>query len=201
MQRYLTIKNLLFLTTVTIIVYVIAVILKALNPVLPKIISSNPVNNFANMTAVDPIILKFDIPVSGNNITISSTPTESWGVSQIDALTISLNHSQYLLSNANYSIMISYKGKQIGTLDFKTVGGGADPRYYQKIQTTIDKDYPIGTKLPYDTPSYRVVYSAPLTLEITLKSPSISRDQAIADIKAWVASVGGDAAAHQYVVK
>ncbi len=201
MQKYLTIKNLFLLTAVTIIAYVIAVVLKALNPVLPKIISSNPANNSANVTAVDSIILKFDIPVSGNRLAISSTPTESWQINQVDTQEVSLNHSQYLLSNTNYSIVISYKGKQIGALDFKTLGGGADPRYYQQIQATIDHDYPLGIKLPYETAQYRVVYSAPMTLEITIKNPNISSTDAITDIKTWVTSVGGDAAAHQYVVK
>jgi hypothetical protein len=131
---------------------------------------------------------------------ISSVPEENWNVSQTDTQTLSLGHSQYLKSNTSYLINIIYKTKPLTSLAFITAGGQADPRYYQQVQADLSSKYPLATYTPYDTPLYRVVYSAPMTLEITLKSPTISRAQAISDIKSWVTSIGGDASSHQYVI-
>lgn len=200
MSKFLTIKNLLILTIGMVFILTIISFSQALHPRLPMAVSSIPTSNSKGNSTILPITMKFDVPVSASDFTITSMPEENWNTAQHDSQTLTFNHSQYLKSNTSYTLSLIYKSKPLTSLTFTTAGGEADPRYYQQIQSDLNTKYPLAKYTPYDTPSYHVVYSAPLTLEITIKSAGISRDQAIADIRAWVASVGGDVAGHQYVI-
>ncbi len=68
------------------------------------------------------------------------------------------------------------------------------------MKDELARDYPLAQKLPYSTPDYRVVYSSPMTLEITLKNSNLTSVEVIDEIKSWVTKNGGDVANHKYVI-
>jgi hypothetical protein len=194
-------KNfLLALSICTLSLFVFAVLYKP-TPPLPKLIASTPIFNAVNVPVTDPIGLKFDRAIDPSQLFLHSTPPEEWAIqSGSDVSAIVAKPKQFLEAKSGYVISIDYNGRNVATLRFTTIPQQGDPRYTQQVLQEVDRDYPLAKFTPYDTPGYHVVYSAPLTLQITLKSSVIKRDQAISDIVSWVTSVGGDASAHQYLI-
>jgi methionine-rich copper-binding protein CopC len=192
-----------FFTILSVIVFIFLIfsLFYKPKPALPKIISSLPSANSTSVLVTDPIQLKFDQPVDPSLLTVSSNPPEVWAIQSGDDNTIAtLKSKQYLRAETPYSLSILYHNQPTFTLNFKTIPQQGDPRYTQGVLQEMSHDYPLAKFTPYETTQYLVVYSSPMTLEITLKSPNIPHDQAISDIRAWVTSVGGDATAHQYVI-
>lgn len=169
------------------------------NP-LPKIISTAPPMGAVDISTVKPIEIAFDSPIDENQISVLSLPPSTWTINSKGGNIAVLMPDKYLTLNTKYSLDIRYANKTIYTLTFMTADGQGDPSYYQKVQDLMSREYPLATSLPYKTPSLRVVYSSPLTLEISLLAPGITADEATQEIKAWVTREGGDAAKHQYKV-
>lgn len=163
------------------------------------IISSVPANDSQNASVFDPIKITFNQTVDPADLSVISVPAEDWTVSSNTQDSVSLNHKVYLRVATNYKLTISYKGSVLGILNFETVKSQNDPRQLQNLQSELNRDYPLASLTPYETADYRVVYSAPLTLEIDLKS-SISSEDAISQIKSWVKTNGVDPDTHKYVV-
>lgn len=167
------------------------------------IVSSLPKNN-SNITNVNTsIILEFNQKINLDNIKLTITPEESLTLTQIENTKVVIDFDKPLQINSKYSVLIFYKEKQIDQLFFTTNISSDiqyDARFLEEVQKNMDNKYPIIAKTPYNNSLYRVVYSAPLTLEITLKNPNITTEKAISDIRTWVESVGGDATAHKYII-
>jgi hypothetical protein len=200
MKKLLNKKVLIILSIVTLLFLIFSLFYKP-RPPLPKLLSSLPTQGSQKVLVTDVIQLKFDEGVDPSLLTANSNPPEDWSLQTGNDSTIAVAKSKQLLRvETAYSLSILYGGQLVSTLNFKTIPQQGDPRYTQQVIQEMARDYPLAKFIPYDTPLYRVVYSAPMTLEITLKSPTISRAQAISDIKSWVTSIGGDASAHQYVI-
>ncbi|KKU13357.1 MAG: hypothetical protein UX21_C0047G0001, partial [Microgenomates group bacterium GW2011_GWC2_45_8] len=84
---------------------------------------------------------------------------------------------------------------------FTTKPTQTDQIILDQIHAELKDKYPLANKTPYTTPEYRVIYSAPLTLEITLKTGALAPDAAISQIQLWVKNNGLDPSTHQYLVK
>ncbi|MEI8232386.1 MAG: Ig-like domain-containing protein [bacterium] len=168
--------------------------------ITPTLLSSIPVDKATKVSVFEPLSFTFDQNLLPNLVTINSIPEESWDIEQEGPNKIILNHKKFLIVNQSYVVSVYYNKKLASTITFTTKAEQNDPRYLQTVQTTMDRDYPIAVKLPYSTDSYRVVYSAPMILEISLKNENITPEKAFSDIRAWVTSVGGDASAHKYII-
>ena len=168
-----------------------------------NLISTYPVKD-SNLTNLNsPILLEFNQKINLADFKFEVTPTETFSSEQNGDTKITLKPNKTLQINKKYSLVITHKNKQVETLSFTTNASKDtqyDARFNQDIQNELDTQYPLIAKTPYTTSLYRVVYSAPMTLEITIKNPEISSMEAINDIKSWVTSVGGDADAHKYVI-
>ncbi len=169
-------------------------------PSLPAIITSSPGNHTTEASVFGPIIIVFNQPIVASDVTATSVPEELWSIQQKDANTIELDHQLYLRVASDYTVTINEKGQIVGTISFTTAHEQNDPRYLQGLQSDLDKNYPLSQFTPYETALYRVVYSAPLTLEIDLKSDTLDQATAISQIKSWVQSHGIDPATHAYTV-
>jgi len=168
--------------------------------ITPTLLSSTPIEKSTKASVFDPLKFTYDQPVLLSKIKATSIPEENWNIEQDSPTSIILTHKRFLLTNQPYVVNIYYNDKLANTLSFTTKAEQNDPRYLQTVQATMDRDFPLALKLPYSTDSYRVVYSAPMTLEISIKNPNILPDKATSDIKSWVTSVGGDASAHKYII-
>lgn len=201
MKKFFNKKTILILLAITLVAVVVSFVYKPVNP-LPKVISSSITTNTTKVNYFDPIQLKLDQSISPAKISVKSVPEELWDITSAegDPTTILLNHTQYFRVNTNYSLTIFYDNQQISVLTFKTAPQQNDPRYVQEVNNEMARDYPLATKVPYETNNYSVVYSLPLTLEITLKNFDLSEDEAIAEVKSWVTKNGGNSAAHKYVI-
>lgn len=196
------IADILILVLIALVIYFIFSSKQKKNviPQQPVLISSSiPANNSSGASVFDPISITFNQPIDASTINITSDPAENWTISQIRQNSIDVNHKLYLRVSTNYTLNISQHGSIIGTIVFETSHEQNDPRELQGLQADLDKNYPLISLTPHITSDYQVVYIAPLTLEIDLKS-SISAQDAISQIKSWVQSNGVDPATHKYNV-
>jgi hypothetical protein len=193
-------KFLIFLGLITLAVFIFSILYKP--PVsLPTVTTTSPTQNSNKVNYFDPILIKFDQVVDPSLISITSIPAEDWLINESARDSVELKSKQYFRVDTNYVINIFYNQTQIYTLNFKTIPQLSDPRYAQEVMSEIERDYPLSTKLPYETDEYSVLYSTPLTLEITLKGEGLDNEKIINEVKAWVTRVGGNASSHKFVVK
>lgn len=168
-------------------------------PVSLAIINSTPSDGALGVNVFDPVIITFNQTVDPTTITASSDPSEDWSVSGLSPNTVKINHKLYLRVATTYKLIVQEHASPIETLTFETAHEQNDPRFLQTIKTQEEKDYPLGSYIPYETLNYRVIYSAPLTLEIDLKT-YMDQQQAISEVQSWVSSHGVDPATHKYIV-
>lgn len=187
-----------FITIVATLIYVLQK--KSTVTQMPvSIANSTPEQDAIDVSVFNPIIITFNERVDSSTIKVTSDPVENWSISQNTPTTIKVDHQLYLRVSTTYKLTVSQNGNTIGTLIFETANEQNDPRQLQQLQSDLDKNYPLASLTPYETPDYKVVYTAPLTLGISIKS-SISPQDAISKIKSWVESNGVDPTTHKYII-
>lgn len=167
------------------------------------LVSSIPANNSNLNIFTQPILLQFNQSINLGDFKFQISPEEPFTPSQDEKTRIILTFSKVFQINTNYLLTIFYKGKQMDQINFNTnipSNTQYDARFLEDVQNNMDNKYPLMAKTPYETKDYRVVYSAPLTLEITLKSSNLTSSDAISAVKSWVTQNGGDSMAHKYVI-
>lgn len=169
-------------------------------PAPPVLVSSSPANNALQVGLLDPVIFEFETPVLASDFAIASTPSLSWQVKNQGQYMVVATHSPAFSSATRYSLALSWRGASLLTHNLTALQTQEDVVLIQNMKAELARDYPLGQKTPYETTAFRVVYSAPLTLEITLKNTTLSAETALADIRSWVQSNGLDPASHKYVV-
>ncbi len=189
------------ITAVTITIFIYLSQKKVITPTSTPILitKSAPSEGSIGVSVFDPISITFNQPVDSVSVTVMSEPSENWTTSQISPNIIKVDHKLYLKVSTTYKLNILQHGNLVGTLVFETAREQNDPRQLQNLQLELDKNYPLASLTPYQTPDYRVVYSAPLTLGITLKT-SIEKQTAISQVQTWVKSNGVDPETHKYIV-
>jgi len=162
------------------------------------ITNSVPTEGSVNVSVFDSITINFNQTIDPASLYISSEPSENWDVVQRTQNSVVIEHNQYLKVATLYRITILQKGTLVGTLNFETAHDQNDPRQLQSLQSELDKNYPLASLTPYQTLNYRVVYSAPLTLEIDIKDPNVIQQNIIQEVQSWVKSNGVDPTTHKY---
>jgi len=192
-------RLLLLLFPLAIVVIAVISFFNNSQPVLPTVIQTSPPNNSQEASIFSPVLITPSSPLDPSLISVSSTPPEIWSVS-ISGGSLALDHKEYLHADTDYLVEISYDNQPFYSLSFHTIKQQGDIRYTQESIDTLLQDYPLATSFPYETSTFRVVYSAPMTLEITLKSNSLTEEEAISQLKTWITQNGGDPATHSYQV-
>ena len=201
MKNVLTNKKVIIITLIIITLLTGLVLLTGKGGIQPpKIITSVPAVGSATGDVFKPIIVQFDVAVLSSDFSVSSSPEEAWTIKQESRDTISLVHKQILHPATLYTINLVWQQKPLLPLSFTTQAAQGDPRLVQELTDELNRDYPLARFTPYETPLYRVVYSAPMTFEITLINLNLTSQEAIDEIKEWVASKGGDVDAHKYIM-
>lgn len=167
---------------------------------LPKIVNSDPSFGTTNGDIFKPISLDFNLPVISSDFSITSAPPENWTISQSGSASILLTHQQILHPATLYTLNLTWQNKPLPPLTFTTQLAQGDPRLVQELTEELTRDYPLARFTPYETSNYKVVYSAPMTFEITIKNPNLKSDEVVTEIKAWVTQNGGDVSAHKFIV-
>lgn len=166
-----------------------------------SITNSVPQDNATEASVFNPITITFNQSVDAKNVTVFSDPSENWTVSQTgDSTTIRIDHEKYLSVATKYELAISVSNKSVGKITFQTAHEKNDPRLLQDLKSDLDNKYPLASQTPYQTPNYRIIYVAPLTLEIDITG-SIAAEDAIAEVKSWVQQQGIDPTTHKYTTK
>lgn len=169
-------------------------------PSVPLAITSTvPAKDSSEVSVFDPITIMFNQDVDPASVTVTSDPAENWTTTQLSPNTIRADHKLYLKVATTYHLTIFLHGSPFDTLLFQTASDQNDPRQIQNLQSEVKKDYPLAQFTPYKNINYRVVYSAPLTLEIDI-SGSIDPQQAISQVQTWVSTHGVNPSTHKYVV-
>jgi len=167
---------------------------------LPQLVYSTPTTNSLGADVFNPVMIQFDKPILVKDFTIISSPEESWDLAQEGQNSLRISHSLALRPSTKYQLVLSWKSSPLPALTFTTQSSQGDPRLVQTLTQELNRDYPLAKLTPYNTPLYRVVYSAPMTLEITIKNRGISSQKATEEVRSWVTSVGGDATTHKYII-
>lgn len=192
-------KYLIVLAVLTIIIFVLSFFIRKPEPT-PQLISSIPLNKSTRVGLDQTIKLAFDLPVESQSVEVESVPAEEWTITNLSPSSIELSAKYFFLPHTNYRLTIKKGAVQLGSYEFTTVISQSDPRLVQSIEEQMKIDYPLSRILPLQSPVYRVVYSAPLTLEITVTNPNLTSQEVIDEVKSWVTQNGGDASAHKYVI-
>lgn len=184
------------------IVAIIALIFSSIKPKLipPVLLASNPQNNQVKVSTVLPIELKFKEQVVNDEFIVSSVPETSWTPTQKDPTTISLTHPKQLIPSTPYLLTIMWNETVVAKLSFTTEATQQDYEVIKNVKDEVARNYPLARLVPVETSNLRAIYSAPMTLEITLKNPNLTSTEAIDEVKSWVTDKGGDAVSHKYVV-
>lgn len=172
----------------------------AIVPNHPKIISTQPVTNTRNVDLFAQLDLTFNSEVVVSTISVSSDPLENWRVEQTSSNTVTAKSEDPLVPSKPYSITVSWKNNPIYNFSFTTTASQSDLKLLKNIQIEVEKDYPLAKLTPHDTSLYKVVYSAPLTLEITIKNPNLTSQEIIDEVKSWVTQNGGNVADHNFII-
>ncbi len=199
-SRRVKIAGALILVIIVLIVYFVFSQRQEKNAVShgPVTISNSaPTNDSTGASVFDPITITFNQPVDAATTNVTSDPAESWTIKQTGPSSIEVNHKLYLRVATGYVLTVLQHGNIVGTPTFETAHEQNDPRQLQTLQSDLERNYPL--IVPYDTSDYHVFYTAPLTLEVDLKS-SISTQDAISQVKSWVQSNGVNPSTHKYNV-
>lgn len=166
----------------------------------PQIVAANPTHNALAVSLEIKPLLTFDEEVFAADFTLASVPSISWTLSQSSPTSLRAQPALLLQPQTKYLLQIKWKDQKLPDYSFTTQTSQTDPLLIKNMKDELARDYPLAQSTPYTTPLYRVVYSSPMTLEITLKNLNITSQEAIDEIKEWVKSMGGDAEAHRYVI-
>lgn len=181
----------------TLLFFIASLILKPATP-LPEVIKTNPTDHSTKVNYFDSISYTFNQDIDPNLLKLTSIPEENWAFQPISARSASFSPAQYFQVNTQYSLSLSYNNHPIHTLTFTTLPQQSDPRYVQEVNNELKRDYPLAVKTPLDRPGFSVVYSKPLTLEITLKEGVEERSEIINTVRDWVKENGLDPDSHSY---
>ncbi len=180
---------------------IIGIVLLLRRPItVPELISATPPNNSIQVDLLSPIVFEFKDEVSANDFAISSTPDMSWQIKGQNINTLIATHSPAFRSGTRYVVTLMWKGEALLTHELTALQTQQDIKLIDSMQNELSRDYPLGQKTPYETTSFRVVYSAPLTLQITLKNTDLAPESAISIIRSWVKTNGLDPASHNYII-
>ena len=141
-----------------------------------------------------------DNPSAFDELSIKSSPPINFKLEILNQNAIIATHSLAFQPATTYAVTLYWKDQIILTHSFTTIKSQEDPLLIQNMKDELARDYPLAQKLPLNTTQYRVVYSAPLTLEISIKNPNLTSAEIIEEVKSWVAQNGGDSSAHKYVI-
>lgn len=168
-------------------------------PTPPTITQTNPTDYATKVSLYDNLKITYNKPLSSSEIIYSLTPKTTLSVSEEKNSHI-LAPAQPLQPSTEYRLQITWNGQELKPLIFTTAASQTDPILIENIKTELERDYPLGQKLPLNKPGFRVVYSSPLTLEITLKNEGAERDEVINAVRDWVKENGLDPDGHTYTI-
>ena len=186
-----------FLITLGLLTIIFLLLGNKKNP-LPQIINFTPADGSQNIELRAIPSYLSDIPLTLSDLTITTTPPHSLTLTSSNPTMITATHSLAFQPATTYTITLSWRGNILQAHSFTTVKSQEDPLLIQNMKDELARDYPLAQKLPLNTSQFRVVYSAPMTLEITIKNPNLTSQEAIDEIMIWVKKSGGDVEAHKY---
>jgi hypothetical protein len=200
MNKYLSRKNLIIFSIGIILLGTLILLPMSYRPIPITIEATTPLDKSTqNSVMINPQI-QFNKSILASDISIASSPDENWTINQVDKQTISLSHKKYLYLNTKYVLTIKYLDQVVSIYTFSTAPGQTDPRFLQQVQDKMDAQYPLMGETPRFTQGYSLVYSAPLTLEITILDSKITPSDIILQAKAWVTQNGLAPDSHQYKI-
>lgn len=190
-------KFLIIFGLITLVVFIVSLTIKPPTP-LPEVIKTTPIDRSTKVNYFDKISYVFNSDLDPNLLSLTSIPEENWQKSPKNTREVIFNSAQYLQVNTEYTLTLSYNQTPIHKLTFTTLPQQSDPRYVQEVNNELKRDYPLAVKTPLERPGFSVVYSKPLTLEITLKEGVDERGEIINAVRDWVKENGLDPDSHTY---
>ncbi len=184
-------------------------ILKLVTPkrIAPKITETKPANKQENVSLDSQISISLNEPAVISEWQIIIDPRidfsleEKNGVINIVPAEPLIQSTRYLveLKNINFPdfyFSFSFTTKQVSLPppEISIAPGKGDPKFYQTIQKSIDKNYPLFKFIPYQGKGWSVDYLEPLTLEVILIRDT---PQAKQEVLNWIISKNVDPATHK----
>lgn len=170
------------------------------SPLAPTLTATTPLPQSTNVPLLPTVKLQFDLPISPSDVTLLATPPIEFRLVAATDQVLSFSPTAPLSPLTRYTLTITTPNPEPFTLIFTTMATQTDSALLDRLHTKLADQYPLAKQTPYTTTLYRVTYSAPLTLKITVTDPSLSDQQAIAQVQAWVKAHQLDPSSHQYAV-
>lgn len=199
MKRFLNTKFIIIFSVITFILVIISLFQRPAPPT-PAVMRTYPAQEATNIPYFDPIQIEFDRVIEIGKVEIVSDPPEEWTKTLREANILVLDHKQYFRVDKEYVVSVSYEGKVVHTLRFRTTPQQSDPRYAQEVKSQMDREYPLATFFPYENSEYTVMYKSPLLLEITPKGVILTEEDMIREVRELVKEQGVDPETHKYTV-
>jgi hypothetical protein len=201
MNNFLSPKQLKIIFIGGAMLFVITIIAWIFSPnTIPQISHTTPLDGSKNVPIYTEIIYSFEKEISTQDVSFIFIPDIAVSVTQKSPTIIALTPKRTLQPATTYTIVPTWHEKKLPPLTFTTQATQTDPILIENMKTELERDYPLGQKLPLNRPGFRVVYSAPMTLEITLKNTLATQAEVIDEVKLWVTQNGGDVNTHKYVI-
>jgi hypothetical protein len=172
-----------------------------LTPPSPIITKTKPLDKAVDVPLLPTIELHFDRDITLSDITLSVAPFIDLRSTLTSPTTITFVPTSPLTPTTTYVFSVSILDSSPYQFSFTTQSTQTDQALLDRLNSELDRDYPLAAKTPYETPQFRVVYSAPLTLKITLKSSALTPDSATNQVQDWVKARGINPTTHQYIVE
>jgi len=169
-----------------------------LKPTIPlQVVFVSPSNQERNISTTSKIKIDLNQPVKKNEININlSPPTEISISSENNPKTLILVPEKPFYSNTTYTIEVFDKNNKLLWRSFFTTeklqGNPVIPYESEKYTQT---NYPLLEFIPYETESFSVTYSQPLTLKVILKKETKETIEPI--VLDWIKSHNIDPSTHK----
>lgn len=164
-----------------------------------KVVYVSPENAATNIsTSFLKVQIDFDLPLANENqYFVNINPEIKTLAKKLENSnkTLILTSEEPLHPNTLYKLEVKDKNKILWQSTFTTENLQGDPTIPYEGQKYTQDNYPLLEFIPYETESFSVRYSAPLTLTVTIKKGEQKTIEPL--IIDWIKSHGVDPSTHQ----
>ena len=163
----------------------------------PQVVFVSPSNHEENISTVSKIKIDFNQPIEKNEINVNLSPSTETLISfENNQKTLTLVPKKPFHSNTTYTIEVFNKNnKPLWRSFFTTEKLQGDPTIPYESEKYTQTNYPLLEFIPYETESFSVTYSQPLTLKVTLKKGT--KEIIESTVLNWIKSHGIDPSTHK----
>ncbi|HUV71423.1 MAG TPA: Ig-like domain-containing protein [Clostridia bacterium] len=173
-------------------------------PPSPQIINTSPADGQTKVSLNEKIILSFDQDISAEGWQIKASPDFAFNLEVLgNRLEIKPSESlkpesQYRLEIKNLLFKELFYSFSFTTAPISIPKAKGDPDFYEKLESSLQKNYPLLKQTPHQTPNWLLYYSGALKLKVVLQKDTPQIRKEVLD---WIESKGINPNTHEIIWK